>query len=808
MNNPLDLQSVKFYLEFSDQRIEIAEPVGFEGAKFTLKRDNGRLGRDVEFSSGSSLSFYPNINFRGLSHQFEKIIQAYKSKGFEAEVLFILNVQGINQIIGNLDFKEAKTDVLTYFECDVIQDTTQAKLKRLSGIKIDLFSNEDIHGRPIEPLPKDKILLKSTPTSTLSNWEAVGDYSNTLLSNIEYALSLTPQLLNSEIQNSLTPIYGVRAASDDELEEMIYLEAVNNLTNIKLKLSNFKYDFNGLNNNIVKFIVKIGTEFGSQGDRTIEIPMPNESNGYNHELTLPNINRGERLWMWISVINEGTTNISFDTGNVEVVSISTSISSIALAVRLSDAIKQILKSIGNYTLVSPRFLKGGELYHQFITNGTLIRKVEDKSFKISFEEITKHLPEFYADYEIEDNKNIFFGTYEDFYKDIKLGSFIQAPDQSHKYKVNDLYAINRLELKYKKYEKDNDELRSRESVHTELQLLLPNTQVENTKKIDIEFIRDPFLIEKTRRDAIKVDEDTATSEDQDIFIIDAIEKITQFTESIYLQHIIIEENNVLQLNNDGSFNWTFLGLNEGAIIDLDGQNQGSYIIISIDPQKLLIRDAGFSDPQFSGFEITSFSYVVTETGLTNVTNEDFLSIENTSNPEGYANLNYTPKRNIYKYYLEYLATSCKYKTGDQYEIKVTEFIHNGELKTLRNGDIVSPIIENGPIKTTNLGVGLITPLIVETTVFANFNQFWKLSKDVKKKRGYIEVLDNTDITVKIFITEMDYNWSRNLLMVIGEQMEVNLYNTLPKPIDYMRVGYVSNGYVSNGYVKSELKRIE
>ena len=42
-----------------------------------------------------------------------------------------------------------------------------------------------------------------------------------------------------------------------------------------------------------------------------------------------------------------------------------------------------------------------------------------------------------------------------------------------------------------------------DAVHTEVQMLTPNKMVENTRSIEIDFIRDPFLIEQTRVDNIQ-----------------------------------------------------------------------------------------------------------------------------------------------------------------------------------------------------------------------------------------------------------------------------------------------------------------
>lgn len=42
---------VKHHLRTKTQQIQIAEPVGFDGAKFVVKQDDKRYGRDVEVGS-------------------------------------------------------------------------------------------------------------------------------------------------------------------------------------------------------------------------------------------------------------------------------------------------------------------------------------------------------------------------------------------------------------------------------------------------------------------------------------------------------------------------------------------------------------------------------------------------------------------------------------------------------------------------------------------------------------------------------------------------------------------------------------
>src|SRR5690554_727264 len=165
------LENTRFFLEFTENnRIEIAEPTGFDGSHFTLLQDNGRMGRDVLFS-GETLEFNPTVQINGLTHQFQTLIQRYDNKGFESDILFIIEINGTDYVIGQLDFANAETDRIKYFRCSVIQETKQAVLKRHLTTKVDLYSNKDIYDNTITPLTPKKVLLNSLPLKQTSSWE-------------------------------------------------------------------------------------------------------------------------------------------------------------------------------------------------------------------------------------------------------------------------------------------------------------------------------------------------------------------------------------------------------------------------------------------------------------------------------------------------------------------------------------------------------------------------------------------------------------------------------------------------------------
>ena len=278
---------------------------------------------------------------------------------------------------------------------------------------------------------------------------------------------------------------------------------------------------------------------------------------------------------------------------IEAKSLSLSISSVITTVRFIDAFRQVVDSIGGYTVIAPRFDIGGEYYDQWITNGKLLRQIEDEPFNVSLKSLLSQLQEINGDYQILDSNTIFLGIYEDFYKDIDLvgSSLIMPPNASFEKVFSDKYTINEVKLKAKKYEEDTNEQGSRFGIHSEIDVLIDNQRAENTKDVVVEYIRDGFLIEKVRKEAILVNEDTASIDDEEIMIIDGVYEDHSFSENMKV--IAIASSDVitdLSLVNDNTFNWTLLGLVIGQSVQLtESHNNGWYNVISIVPSAITLR---------------------------------------------------------------------------------------------------------------------------------------------------------------------------------------------------------------------------
>ena len=279
MAEPLDFETIKHFLKREGNApVEIAEPTGFDAAKFVIKQDDKRYGRDVEFSP-SDLTFNENTDFRGLTHRFENLIYDYNAKGFEANWKYILEIDDVQYILGQLDFKTAKTDGFTYFTTNIIQENSQAIIKSREEVAVDLFAATDIDGNEIDPLATTKMYLQATPEKQDSRWEMYEPYylyRGNPGGGGTFAVEFNPfpVVKESEVEDTLSAVI----QSFGNRNDFAIIEAANELTNVTLKIKglNFKMEIDNFINKFgyatCAFIYKIGenADFNS-GNPWVEI---------------------------------------------------------------------------------------------------------------------------------------------------------------------------------------------------------------------------------------------------------------------------------------------------------------------------------------------------------------------------------------------------------------------------------------------------------------------------------------------------------------------------------------------------------
>jgi len=815
------MENFTFYLNFKNDAtglIEITEPVKFDGASFTVEQDKTRYGRDISYGNEEvSLEFYDGIFDNGLTMGLFNLLDYYKTYGFESEVEFILKKNGVTFTVGLLDFQMAKTDLLTYFECKVIQENNRAIINRRKEINVDVFSDKDLDLNTITPLTTENILLKAKPVLQVSEWKSIGSETfpidSTDPTQIWCLFNLAQTNVSYGIENSLgwlsNKIY-TATISDAEKFGLIY--AQNKLNNIKVTATiDMTYvvtqgvfpdlGFMGLylcwgdtfdpsNTSTTRHLLYNDT-WGASVEKTV---LLNET----FEYTIDEVSQGGKVWLFWAGIGYVDCNIDVTHRNfvVKVDAVSTSIDSIVKGVRYVDLFKQNIKSISGLTLDAPKFDVAGEFYEQFAFNGKLIRQYVDKPFYVNFKDLTEGLQELNADYQINQN-NVFIGQYNDFYNNVDLGGFLQAPDSEFNTNFNDRYSINAFNYSYKTYEQNKDESNTIDSIHTDAQFLLPNKLVENVKKVEVNYIRDPFSIEASRRQGINTKESTSLDNDDKVFLIDVFPLPSGSTNGFGLRLLMRMNSGRLEilnntLNGEGTpFDWTLLGFVVGSDFDIiAGENIGSYTVYSLEREKIVLTPIGFT-PSFEGDGFIKTEFPLNNVSYVNRTSQGFTEILNLSSGDNYSNLRYSIKRNM-KHWQSYLKTASKYKPSGI--IQNTFFKNNGLLSTKYGSETVATV-EGGNINVTDLSDAILSPMFYKTKVVAEFETVKTLLDNLATQKGFIRVVDTNNRVLKIHPTKLDYEWVTNLLTIEGEQRNESDFVTIDtigtELININEVGYDS-----------------
>lgn len=776
----------KFYLHFAVgtgvnptyKRKEIAEPIGFDGANWTLQQETGRYGRDVMFSP-DSFTFSSFVEIEGLTHLFDDLKQVYQNRGFEGNVLFEIEIDGVSYILGQLDFTTVETDLLKYFTCNIIQLNDEAVIKRRMEVKVDLFSDKDYNGLPITPLTAEKILIKAQPLQQKSTWKIPnneawmnGGFTSTTFRHLNPAV----QIIKSGVEDTLSPPFSVldnAGGLTSGLNDYAIYEARNRSINAVVKFRNGAWV--SLANISFQLEVRVGVDAESSTGIFLESvntgsdPVQSIQTNYSVDVTIPEILRGEKVFVWFRYRTLNPTDrVDWTSLDVELELTSISIDSLTEGVRLIDAMKQTVKSISGLDVIAPRFNAGGEHYDQYIFKGNQIRLIQDKPFTISFEDVLNYLPEVNCDYQVNEGGTIFIGQEEDFYINESAGSFPISPNNVFSVKINERFTYNKIKYSYEKYEKGENELQDNAllGVNTEFEMTVPNQFVENTKEIKVPFIRDAFLIEKIRKDSIILTEDAPTKEDEDVIILDVLDVgvITQ-EETILLNHA--KRTGTLELINDASFNWELIGFYVGLTFTLTAEdNTGTYIVLSIDGGVLITTWLG-DIPTFSGLQLTTLTWVLNTTKA-NRTSQGFLSITPLAITDGISNLKYAAKRNLQKYWRRNIkAASQFYPSG---LVRNTFFRNGAEVEAIFNAEVPFTLgRQDREFDINGLGIPFLSAFIIETEIICDFDEFWQIRQAVRNEKKYIEVSNTNDILSKLHPMELSYSIKDKLLTIKGEQ---------------------------------------
>jgi hypothetical protein len=762
MNNPIEINAFRHFLEVNGTRTEILEPIGFDASNFVCEQDKDNYGRDIFYgNSEADLEFHYEYGINELPSGLEIILEQEQLNGSEADVNYVLQKSGVDFTIGQLDFAGATTDYKSYFKCKVIQNNEQAKIKKRKDIKVDAFATKDLDDNTITPIATEIILLKAKPITRISEWIVANEFSvDGSLPGVNMDI-VYPfiQIKKNGISDTLTPVFNYVIDIGNQKECKI-IRAVNNTKNIKLK-GRLKYRLNDTTSAFT-FNVKTGSESGSAESNSVSISLPTTYNtiiNHSFEVSLPNaIESSEILWAYFlqNLPTVSALSITIYEGELEVTATETGISSVIKGVRYIDLIKQNYKAIGSLPVNAQKFDIGGQFYEQFCFSGKLIRQITNEPFYLKLSDTNESLQEVNACAQINDNE-IYIGQYNDFYKDTLMGTYLQIPTADASFMKNDRYLINSFKFGYSKYEQDRDEDGTLDAIHTDSEWFVPNNNSINDKELKLPFIRDAYKIESVRRRATEKS-GTSNDSDDDIFIVDVIELAPGATNSITGTFTIqqSDENNTYKILANQNFRWDLLGFSVGDTMSIfDGTTTLNLVVSEITPGILTMIWGGGSS---SGSVFLTLTYPLTNINYTIRTSEGLTFGENLSNADNYANLRYSIKRNM-SHWFPYLATAGKFIPTKT--IKNSYFKSNGNATTKFVGETAN-IKENQDITISSIASQkILNQNMYKTTLVIEFEDLVTLMGKIQTERGYINVQEHDGNLISGYIVELDHTWASN-----------------------------------------------
>lgn len=905
-----------FQLRFrnnEDTYLSIDEPINFATVDFQLSQKDKGYGRDVSFNGGETQ--FEFVKYR--NHYLDKLLLYNNTYGFESIVELIITCGTITTIIGELDFATAVTDDLEYFKCKVIQQSSKQIVKRRKAVKVDLLSDKDVDGNAITPLVPQNLILIAKPIYTSSkleqeeetNEQGVHSYGS---GRTNYKL-WSRKLTDYSIGDTYSP------TNDGSESGVEVIKAITGLKNIKIDVSEFTctyklYNSSGGGDADGYFGLRYGTTFSTATEITIpesyfSFAYGGQSKTYTASLshTISSLPSGASVWiyhrLYIRHSGGGYSAIDVDQSlmTIDMTAESLASDSVVYSFRLVDVMRQVVKSISGLDIYAPRFEVSGEFYDNRLVNGNFLRKITtildkenvlvNKAFLISLEDLEKSLMEFNADWEINNDGDVFFGIEDDFYVNSKIKEFTNTQFSSFNKSFNPRFTVNEFIYGYKTYQalKENEELNSADVINGESKWVLANKSVENKKEISIEWIRDSFSIEANRRKALEVRTDTASQEDDSLFIIDSKNTLATLStgNSDTCEHYYNESTEYLKII--GTANFELYPFNVGDIFNIVSPtviNIGIYIIKSISNATLELDRQSDSSPTpsisttynwFNGmttstktytfthnytnialektlrisktvvftesyntgdtitittssinkgvYEITdvnnvsgnvyldlnrisdatstagvstSFEYQLNPTinPFTSYTNDGFTDIKKLIAEDKFANMRYSIRRNIEKYWKKYISTCNLYSRTKP--VNNTWYKNNKYFTATYDNGIDDPLTltESDPI-TTAFYTPTLSPIMYNDVVFANveFSEYIQLQDDIRTTRGYIKTYDNNGLPILLYPISMKYE---NLTKQLTIKAEEKFTSTFTPTIETISITDISSKEASSG----------
>lgn len=772
--------AIKFYFDFVTSKHglrEIEEPTGIDGADFTIEQDEDTYGRDITFAGGNNkLTVYslPNQCFDLLLYNKDRF-------GYEAIVLFNIELDGDMRTIGRVDFMTATTDRVESFTFMVIEEESRSLLKINADSKNNLLSATDLYGNDIEPCQTKSVLLKAVPVVQVSEWNTpvatsvIAAISNKLgdafpVTNTYLGVNYAFGQKRYNIEDSLSFFSSATALNSSlipNLESFTYIQAQETIKNLKIDLKNidirvmWSTSFFGGESGVTelygstRLVIRWGETLatsnvqGFGGATFTDFDTVNYTFGTEYNFTINELPRGHKVWIYVEnyinsdwdddVPNGSTALITNYFNNMDVVMEGTSVAfdTVVPMIRLIDVMRYVVKASSGLSVNAPRFDIGGEYYNQYITTTQLMRRLTEKPVNVSWKEIIEEfLPECNGGYVIKSDGVVNIGYYQDFYPAMQIAEYDQEVIKGFEEVTNETYNIGTFKIGFNDSanQKEVQDGNTNSIVHGKSEWKNGNKRPPKAKDVKLGFPRDAQLLEQNRRKAYDLSDSTATQDDDKKFIVDVVELPTDertVTQTATLQHNA--QDGKLYLNTDNTFSWVQLGIVEDSVFQiLTGNNAGSYYVVGVTDTQLTLQTG---DTLQSYIASTTFIYEINYfVQLVNRTNEGFSDIQNIEGGENYPNLMFTLKRIINRFWLPFLATTIRYTSKLPY--KNTLYNNNPEAKTALITDRVGGGLTEGADFTPRNPI--LEPYMHNITVLMTMSEYLDLQTASRDINGFVK----------------------------------------------------------------------
>lgn len=815
---------IKYILDFvslSHGELEIVQPLGLDEAQFKIVQEANELGRNVMYAGegedGSGSKF--RIGIQSHKKALRRMLEYRHFLGYEAVVLFKIEFSETLFTVGQVDFNTATTDGATYFEFQIKQLGKIQQFKRGYDIPVNLFSYKTLDDTNRQPIMQYRVLAPAKPVIQYSSWESApqqveGEYA--FSGQDGFFIAPFPRQVKTGIDNSVLPFTSLFDAPDLSegtqipiRDQSTLIRAVNNLTNIQVKVKGFKFTM-GVTGFPVRTLLRINFGSGYELGQFQSITLFDSTssviniNNANYTVQIPLIPNTGVLWVSLSVISPippaggtvSTANYNYSAGSIEITATSIAYDSIVQMCRVRDVMVENAARTSGMSVSAPRWdiIAGqptGEFYEHFMTTQSMMRNLPDKPFNITTKEIVEgYLPFCNGGYQII-GETVFYGRYRDFYQDYEMGYYPQVVTDEIKKEVlpeADLKAINAGFSTFQS-QKENEKANTQDEVHGNGKWFLPNKQAINTKEVKIDAVMSAFSLEDARRKALDISDTAATQDDSKKYVVECVplpandsRRIRKQTATLQHQatgtQLILTNKSTGNADENGNltsnFSWILLGIEAGDTFTINSSvSAGTFVVASVAERVLTLNTPGGS-PGFVAEDNTTFTYRVGNT-TTYIwrTNEELTNYANLADGDNYVNLKNTLGRIVRNYYSEMLSTAILNTPFGN--IKNTEYNNNPTAMTRFTFDNEN-VIEAGEFRPNNAILSGYE--YKDVRLVMDFEEYNRLQELIPAQRGYIRFKDSKGIDRKMYPSNVAFTLGKDgkdsFCLVTGkEKYEMN-----------------------------------